>query len=252
MRLTTQGLNIMQVRWLSGLAAIARMLAGFILACLVAGVVTMLFVFRPADIAADPGYALTVAMLASTHSAIFAIAFTLIAGGIGEWLSIRDMSYYVIAGIVIGLLGLMAQYWSEVAGQPTILNSYALKNYVTTGFFGGLAYWLAAGQFAGRGAADIGDDVQPETAANQDPAKAGRAKAAAEKDLPRILVEQPQDRPKKKPLSERLEDAKPEAAAAAKEPAQAPPETAATSVPLTKRKPDPAPKPKSGNDSETA
>jgi hypothetical protein len=37
----------------------------------------------------------------------------------------------------------------EVEGQPTIVNDYALRAFLTVGFFGGLAYWLAAGRRAG-------------------------------------------------------------------------------------------------------
>jgi hypothetical protein len=39
---------------------------------------------------------------------------------------------------------------SETLAEPTVWNSYALAAFLTSGFFGGFVYWLAAGQFAGR------------------------------------------------------------------------------------------------------
>jgi hypothetical protein len=78
--------------------------------------------------------------------------FTLIVATIGEIFSIRSPAFYLIGGVIIALLGFAAQYASESPGQPTILNNYALKAFLTTGFFGGFVYWVAAGQFAGRSA----------------------------------------------------------------------------------------------------
>ena len=136
---------------------LARVLAGFLLACFVAGLVQVLYVWTPAELAAVPaaafpakaGSTLELALLAATHSAIFGAAFALIAAGIAEWLSIRSLAYYLFAGTAIALLGLTAQYASEVSGQPTILNNYALQAYLTAGFFAGFVYWLAAGHRAG-------------------------------------------------------------------------------------------------------
>ena len=49
------------------------------------------------------------------------------------------------------LSGVKAQFESEVTGQPTILNAYALTAFITAGFVAGLAYWLIAGRKAGSG-----------------------------------------------------------------------------------------------------
>lgn len=135
----------------------ARVFIGFLLACLTAGLVTVLFVTTPADlmgVSADafPEKALQTlvwGLLTATHSALFAAAFAFIATGIAEWMSIRSLPYYLLIGIGIALLGFIAQYSSEVSGQPTVLNNYALKAFATAGFFAGLVYWLAAGRFAG-------------------------------------------------------------------------------------------------------
>ena len=137
---------------------LARLLFGFVLACMAAGLVTVLFVNTPIDVLAEPfdrlpktaSETFDLALLAATHLGIFASVFALIAAGMGEWFSIRSLSFYLVAGLIIALLGFSAQYASEVAGQPTILNNYAIKAFLTVGFFGGFFYWLAAGQFAGR------------------------------------------------------------------------------------------------------
>ena len=86
-----------------------RVLFGFIIACLVAGVAVVAFVITPADIATLPaelrwerlGSAGMLSLLAATHAAIFAFPVALIAIAIGEWLSIRTWIYYVLVGIAI-------------------------------------------------------------------------------------------------------------------------------------------------------
>jgi hypothetical protein len=202
-----------------------RIIAGIVLACLAAGLVLVMFVITPAQLAAAPGgaglervgQALVLALLAATHATIFAGAFALITAAIGEWFSIRALPYYLLTGSAIALLGFLAQFSSEAGGQPTIFNNYALQAYLTAGFFGGLAYWLVAGQHAGSGPMF---DGATETASS--PA----SKKWAER--PRIIVEKSPPLTKlmataeiKKPAT----DTKPDAAKA-KAPA-----TPATSVP---------------------
>jgi hypothetical protein len=128
------------------LLSLLRVLAGFVLACIVAGIVATLYVRTPAEIAAVPasefstraGDALTIALSVATQAAIFSVAFALIAAGISEWLGLRNVLYWLAAGMGIALLGFFAQYASESPDQPTIFNSYALVAYVTAGFFGGV------------------------------------------------------------------------------------------------------------------
>ncbi len=138
------------------IGTLARIAFGLTLASLAAGLVTVLFV--DIDILAGSldslpkslGETIDLALLAATHIGIFASVFVVITAAIGEWFSIRALSFYLLVGVTIALLGFSAQYTSEVAGQPTILNNYALKAFLTVGFVGGFVYWLAAGQFAGR------------------------------------------------------------------------------------------------------
>ena len=147
-----------------------RVLFGFIIACLVAGVVTVAFVVTPADIAALPaeaqperlGNAGVLSLLAATHSAIFALQFALIAIGIAEFSRVRSWIYYVLAGIAIALGGFWAEYLNEVPGQPSIFNYYALGAFIAVGVLGGVAYWLVAGRRAG---GKRGDVPPPSTAA---------------------------------------------------------------------------------------
>ena len=95
-----------------------RVLFGFIVACLVAGVVTVAFVVTPADIAALPAEAQTerlgnagvLSLLVATHSAIFALPFALIAIVIAELSRVRSWIYYVLVGIAIALGGFAAEY----------------------------------------------------------------------------------------------------------------------------------------------
>lgn len=139
------------------LRALARVLLGFAAACLAAGVTQVAFVTSLAELRAA-GSELTagrfaptimLVLLTATHSAIFAAPFAFIAAAIGEWLSVRSWIFYALAGVVVALGGFFALYTSEVAGEPTIFNDYALKAYLTTGFCGGFVYWLFSGRNAG-------------------------------------------------------------------------------------------------------
>ncbi|MBN9353931.1 MAG: hypothetical protein J0H04_08090, partial [Hyphomicrobium denitrificans] len=124
------------------LGSVARVAFGFILASIAAGFVTMLFVNTPSEVLNQPmsrlprtaGETFELALLTATHVAIFACIFALIVGGIGEIFSLRRLPFYLISGVAIAFLGFVAQYASEVQGEPTIFNNYALKAFLTTGF----------------------------------------------------------------------------------------------------------------------
>jgi hypothetical protein len=139
-----------------------RILFGFIIACLIAGVTTVAFVVTPADLANLPAEAQperlanagVLSLLAATHSAIFALPFAVVAIGIAEFVHIRSWIYYVVAGLAIALGGFAAEYLNEVAGQPSIFNDYALRTFLAVGVLSGLAYWLVAGRRAGGRRAD--------------------------------------------------------------------------------------------------
>lgn len=182
---------------------LTRAFIGFILACLAAGLTTVLFVTTPGELISAPsgqfaekaGQTLVWGLLAATHSAIFAAAFAFIAIGVGEWMRLRGFAYYMLAGLLIAALGYYAQYASEAPGQPTILNSYAAAAFMTAGLVAGFVYWAAAGRYAGRSRAATDDVAAPPSG-----------------DKPRLVVETRPDteRPKKPAsLAQRVADAKP-------------------------------------------
>ena len=158
------------------LGALSRILLGFVVACLVAGAVTAAFVITPSDVAALPddlrperlNNAGTLSLLAATHSAIFSFPFALLVIGFAEWRAIRSWLYYVIAGIVIALGGFGAEYLIEAGTQPSIVNDYAARAFLTVGFAGGLAYWLLAGRLAGTRADDAGPAAATEAPAESE------------------------------------------------------------------------------------
>ena len=168
---------------MSLIGALVRIIIGFVVACLVAGVATVAFVITPADLASLPAdlrpdrliNAGELALLAATHSAIFALPFALIAISIAEWQAIRSWLYYTIAGILIALGGFYAEYLAEVAGQPTIVNDYAVRTFLTVGFFGGLAYWLVSGCRAGGSSGDAAPVADEKPAEAEEPSAAEAA-----------------------------------------------------------------------------
>lgn len=212
------------------IGSFARVLAGFLLACLSAGVVQVLFVVTPEQLLEGPanvfvdraGETGVLALLAATHAAIFSIAFALIVAGIGEWIPIRSPFYYIGAGAGIALLGFAAQFASEVAGQPTVFNPYAITAFLTSGALAGLVYWLIAGNRAGgSAAAENGVDATSDTDAPDAPPP------KSWKDRPRLVVE---DNPaptgrleKRSSLTKRLADQAEALGTEQKTGAQAPP-----------------------------
>jgi len=223
---------------MSILRTLFKVLAGITLACLTAALVQVLYVSTPVQLAAvsasdfqaQAGTTLSLVLKAATHFAIFSLPFALIAAGIAEWLGARSLAYWLSIGVGIALLGFFAQYSSEVPGQLTIMNNYALQSFLTAGFFGGLVYWLVAG---GRTASPMGQE------------EAGSIR-------PRIKVEAEPHEVKKGSLAERIalrreKDAEEKAPAAAANnkipgPASAPaprtaPPAATTAVPITKNSP---------------
>jgi hypothetical protein len=207
------------VEWLvlRFVGTVARVIFGWALASLAAGLITVLFV--DIDILAGPadglpktvGATIDLALLAATHIAIFSAIFVLITAAIGEWFSLHKVSFYLLAGVVIALFGFIAQYMSEVAGQPTIFNNYAVKAFLTAGFFGGFVYWLGAGQFAGN--APMPRRTQPHTAMAPE---APPSSAERNNDATEVVITKPpigDDRPRwRMPKLERLKFAKRDAA----------------------------------------
>lgn len=135
-----------------------RILLGYVLAMVAAGVVQVLFAFPPTSLAGLGGDALfdrlsvlgVYSLAAATHSALFALVFALVAIALAEWQGVRNALYYMMTGVAIALAGFLAQYASENAAQPTIVNTYAMLAYCVTGLVAGMVYWAFAGTHAGR------------------------------------------------------------------------------------------------------
>lgn len=135
------------------IGAFARILVGFVAACLAAGFTKVSFIIPPTSVfgAGDDvvsGF-VTLSLLAATHIAVFSAAFALIAVAVGELQSQRSWMFYAAAGVAIALAGFIALLNSQAEGDPSIINNFALTAFLTAGFVGGLAYWLIAGRFAG-------------------------------------------------------------------------------------------------------
>ena len=196
------------------IAAFARVLTGFVLACLTAGLVQVLFIMTPAQLLQLPSQAfqeraaqaVTLSLLAATHAAIFSIAFTLIAAGIGEWMRVRAAAYYIATGAIIAALGFSVQYASEVAGQPTIFNTYAMVAFITSGALAGFVYWLVAGRYAGKRAVAESTDEYDVIASDETTTGTPRTW----RNRPRIVIEDPiapgSVANKKATLAERIAD----------------------------------------------
>ena len=140
------------------LGALARVILGFALAALMAGLVFVLFAMPPTEFASSrsPGLGALAdwSLKAATQAAIFAAPFALIAAAIGEWQSLRGPIFYSVAGLLIAAAGFLAQQSSETAGQVTVVNPYAIGAFFASGLAGGLVYWLIAGRVAGEDEAE--------------------------------------------------------------------------------------------------
>ncbi|ADJ25136.1 hypothetical protein Hden_3343 [Hyphomicrobium denitrificans ATCC 51888] len=196
------------------LGSVARVAFGFILASIAAGFVTMLFVNTPSEVLNQPmsrlprtaGETFELALLTATHVAIFACIFALIVGGLGEIFSLRRLPFYLIGGVAIASLGFLAQYASEVQGEPTIFNNYALKAFLTTGFVAGFVYWLAAGQFAGRAPVETAHPPSSADVADQPPSDALTVDPAPVRQSPSLVTPRPTYRTLLKRLSFRADE----------------------------------------------
>ena len=81
------------------LGSMIRVLFGFVIASLAAGLTIVLFVTTPVELASTPSNAVSdtlmsnglLALAAATHSAVFAAPFALIGAAIGEW---RRLSHW--------------------------------------------------------------------------------------------------------------------------------------------------------------
>ncbi len=149
------------------IGSIFRVLIGFVLATLAAGITLALFVTTPMEIyaevsrlPADVAWERLAeqslhAALTATALGIFAAPLALVAIGVSEWRGIRAQGFYLLVAVAIALLGFFVQQSTEAPGAMTILNKFALAAFLTTGFSAGTVYWLVSGRSAGAGRANV-------------------------------------------------------------------------------------------------
>ncbi|HUS95793.1 MAG TPA: hypothetical protein VMX97_03535 [Hyphomicrobiaceae bacterium] len=134
------------------IGVVLRVLIGFLAASLVAGAVQVLFALTPAELLSAPSsYWSDGALLllgTTTVSAMFAAPFLLISAFFSELQGIRSFAYHALIGIAIAISGHALLYSGQTINEPSIVNSYALAAYLTTGFAAGITYWLVAGRLA--------------------------------------------------------------------------------------------------------
>lgn len=135
------------------LSALFRILIGTALACLVAGAVQVLFALNPSELAmAGPDrweLAGWLALQSATAVALIAVPLALLLGIFSEIFAIKSFAFHIVAAVLIAIGGWAVLFSGEIAGEPTLANSYAIATFLSTGFLAGIAYWLAAGQYAG-------------------------------------------------------------------------------------------------------
>lgn len=132
---------------------VIRVLFGFIAASLAAGLVLVLFVNTPNDLAAElSGDRLSetgvLALAVGTQAAVFAAPFAFIGAALSEWKGYASWLYSALVGVIIAAIGFAVQYAGEAGVPHTIFNSYALAAFIVSGLVGGLVYWLLAGAAA--------------------------------------------------------------------------------------------------------
>lgn len=142
------------------LRRILRILVGFVLASLAAAAATVAFadIQELRALSTDTARQLMPTfgervLFAAFQGALFSTPIAAIGILVGEWRRIQSWTYYTLLALAITFLGFMAWSSYEVAGEPTIVNNYAMTAFLTTGFVGGIVYWLFSGRNAGSPAA---------------------------------------------------------------------------------------------------
>lgn len=152
-------------------ARVVRVLFGFALASLAAAATLVLFVYAPAEWAglrADlSGERLTeagfFALVVTPHIAVYAALPALAGVILAEHRKIARWTFYALAGVATAAAGFIALHLNQAPDQATILHSYVLAAFLTSGLVGGLAYWAVSGRFAARRAGvPTAPDVKPQ------------------------------------------------------------------------------------------
>jgi len=167
---------------------VIRILFGFVIACLAAGLMLSLFFMSPGSfigvgsevVLERLGNAAVLALAAATVIAPFSAPLAIVAIAVAEWRRLRQPGYYLLVGLAIAAIGFIVQQSGEISGQPTIVNAYAGGAFVATGIAAGFAYWLFAGRRAGGGVRPV-EIVTPVARSSSPSSGPGEVKAAYEK-----------------------------------------------------------------------
>lgn len=140
--------------WYRKFTAIARCLAGYVLASIASGVIQVSFVLPPLELlGADSDRQIAAGiwlLLATLHSGIFGAPFALVAIVVAEWKGFATPVYYVGAGLAIAALGFLAQVSGHGFDQPLPSILYVLTAFLAAGLSAGFVYWSVSGRHAGK------------------------------------------------------------------------------------------------------
>jgi hypothetical protein len=135
------------------LLRIARCLAGYVLACLVAGIVAIAFVIPPSELVTGSTERLNTVgiwmLLTAVHTAVFAAPFALVGLIYAERKSIRQAGYYIAFGWAVAAVAFLIQLLPLGAGQPFKVTAYVVAAVLSAAVAGSFTYWLVAGCRAG-------------------------------------------------------------------------------------------------------
>lgn len=136
------------------LGRLLRILLGYFAACLAAGATQTAFATFDLSVLSAGGWAqnaggiVNLILVAARLSAIFAAPFAFVAICLAYYQDLRGWPYFALVGLAIAAGGFLVLSSADMPGEPTIVNPYALKAYLASGFIGGFVYWLVAGRRA--------------------------------------------------------------------------------------------------------
>ncbi|MGI9524893.1 MAG: hypothetical protein ACR2PG_24955 [Hyphomicrobiaceae bacterium] len=140
---------------LSLLGKVLRILAGFAVAIVVASTVHVMFVIFPIGLNELIGTDWTkfrTWLLWIVETSLFYGAFAFLPAAAfiiaSEVISIRSLTYYLLAGLTIAVGG-FAYLARTSAAAPSFVVAFTVAAFLISGIAAGLAYWLISGQFAG-------------------------------------------------------------------------------------------------------
>lgn len=132
-----------------------RILIGLVFAYLAAAATVILFSYPPGALQAmtpeQTSEIFSFLIRSAARMAIFSLPIALFVLAIGERRRWRDWAYYAASAIILSLLGFFTLYYNESPTQGWSMTSsnYPLIAFLTSGFVGGLVYWLFSGRMAG-------------------------------------------------------------------------------------------------------